>query len=195
MCWLRSASKKKLNLNRHMRYQAGYELLSVCSTLHLPLWVCVCVCYKIQPPPPTESSQHTSRQSEHAAFGQSLCVLQVEAGHAGGEGVGGGGVGAGGWSRSQTPRSLTPPGCWPRAGVEAGATEGPRGQGSPGSGQVRGGRRSSGAEWCWGTVRGTGQVTLWLSHGSHIHSVHSLLKGPSTSFPHSGVFTGLVENS
>lgn len=44
MCWLRSASKKKLNLNRHMRYQAGYELLSVCSTLHLPLWESVCVC-------------------------------------------------------------------------------------------------------------------------------------------------------
>lgn len=123
------------------RYQADNESWSVCN---IAPSLCVCVCVFIYKS--TEWSQHMSHQSEHAVFCGSLCVFQVQASHKQDKG-------SAGWSKSQT-RSLTPPGCWPgaRAGAVAGVTEGPQGQGSSGSGQVREGRRSSGAEWCWETV-------------------------------------------
>lgn len=127
------------NLNWHMEL-SGRLLVRLC-VLHFAPSLCVFICVS------TEWSQHTSRQSERAVFCESLGVFQVEASR-------GEDKGSAVWSNGQTPRSLTPPGCWPGAwaGVEAGTTGGPQGQGSSGSGQAKGGRRSSGAEWCWETV-------------------------------------------
>lgn len=97
---------------------------------------------------PTEPSQHRSHRNERAVFSQCLCELCMKAGCEEED------RGSVGWSRSWTPHCVTAPGCWRRApaGSEMGVTKGLRYRGSSRSGQVRGGRRSSGAEWCWETV-------------------------------------------
>lgn len=111
---------------------------------------------------PREQSQHRSHQSERAVFSQGLCELCMKACC---EEEGRGSVG---WSRSWTPHWLTAPGCWRRepAGTETGVAKGLRCRGSSGSGQARGGRRSSGAEWCWETV-----VELFTPPSTPIHPV------------------------
>lgn len=129
-----------------------------------------------------EQSQHTGRWSTGRVWGKSLCVGGVKVWHEGGGGGGGGdGGGAAVCGRSQTPHSLTPPGCWPgaRAGVEAGVmagvTEGPRRRRWSGRGWARGGRRSSGAEWCWGT--GGEPLLLYSKHSKYtqppVYQVHA----------------------
>lgn len=96
---------------------------------------------------PTESSRCRSHQNEHVVSFQSLCLLCMRAGCEEEEE----GRGGAGWSRScWTHHWLPAPGCW--WGARAGVAVGPWAPGSSGSGQVRGGRRSSGAEWCWETV-------------------------------------------
>lgn len=118
---------------------------------------------------PTEQSQHGSHQNENVASSQSLCLLCMKAGCEEEEEKG---RGSAGWSRSCWTRHwLTAPGCWQwaRAGARAAEAEGPWGRGSSGSGQVMGGRRSSGAEWCWETV-----VELFTPPSTPIHPVLSL---------------------
>lgn len=98
---------------------------------------------------PTEQSQCRSHQNEQVVSSQSLCLLCPRTGREeeGREGAG--------WSRSCWTRHwLTAPGCWPwaRAGAGTAVAEDPWARGSSASGQVRGDRRSSGAEWCWETA-------------------------------------------
>lgn len=138
----------------------------IISMQHSAPSLCVSACVEVVF---TGRSQHRSHQSESAASGKSLFVFQVVSGCQSGKGC------AGVWTGNRSQRCPTPPGCWPGAwvGEAAGVAVRPRGWGSSRSDQVRGDRRSSGAEWCWGTV--VEQVTCLISHK---HSVTSLFGTP-----------------
>lgn len=102
--------------------------------------------------------------SEDAFFCGSLWIVQVWPGHMMAKG-------SRAQCKSKSPRCPTPAGCWfgGLVDVEAGEAGRPWEVGSSGSEQGMGGRRSSGAEWCWRTV-----ASCYLSLTCIKYSVHHI---------------------